>query len=330
MKLVFRNATAWLCLTVTLFVIHPLVAQDSAQPDRQHGPDSVIGPDDSLTIVALNCEEISKPWRVSTSGELSLPLAGTLQAAGMTVNQLESAVTERLRKYVIDPQVSIYVTELRSQPVMISGAVDKPGLYQMAGDRTLFEIILKAGGPKGAGPTVSVRRSATRGPIDIPGVKEYQDDGYNFVELELNEVMSARGAKATLQIEPHDIISVSQAGPPRFVQITGEVNRPGSVELVTQDSVSLLRVLATAGGTTTIANLGQTMIVHVNADGTQAASPVFVDLKKIMQGKAMDLSLTAGDVVVITRNGLKSLLHDATAAVMNTGVSSSILVLARI
>jgi hypothetical protein len=55
-----------------------------------------------------------------------------------------------------------------------------------------------------------------------------------------------------------------------------------------------------------------------------------VDLRKIMQGKSMDLSLTSGDVVVITRNGLKSLLHDATSAVMNTGVSSSILVLARI
>jgi protein involved in polysaccharide export with SLBB domain len=327
MKLVFRNTMAWICFTATPFAVHPVVAQESG---KQSVPQSAIGPDDSLTIVALNCEEISKAWRVSTSGELSLPLVGTIQAAGMTVNELETKVAERLKKYVIDPQVAIYVTELRSQPVMISGAVDKPGLYQIAADRTLFEVLLKAGGPKGAGRTVSVRRSAVLGRIEIPGVTEYQDDGYNFVELDLNEVMSARGAKATLRIEPHDIVSVSQAGPPRFVQITGEVNRPGSVELVTQDSVSLLRVLATAGGTTTVANLGQTMIVHVNSDGTQAASPVFVDLRKIMQGKSMDLSLTAGDVVVITRNGLKSLLHDATSAVMNTGVSSSILVLARI
>ena len=330
MKLIFQNAVTRICFTLIPFVVLPLAAQDSAPLGKKLAPESVIGPDDSLTILALNCEEISKAWRVSTSGELSLPLVGTLQAAGRTVNELEGAIADRLKKYVIDPQVNIYVTELRSQPVMISGAVDKPGLYQMAGERTLFEVILKAGGPKGAGPTVSVRRSASLGKLDVPGVTEYQVDGYNFVELELNEVMSARGGKATLRIEPHDIISVSQAGPPAFVQITGEVNRPGSVELVTQDSVSLLRVLATAGGTTAIANLGQTMIVHVNRDGTQASSPVFVDLKKIMQGKAMDLSLTAGDVVVITRNGLKSLLHDATAAVMNTGVSSSILVLARI
>jgi hypothetical protein len=57
---------------------------------------------------------------------------------------------------------------------------------------------------------------------------------------------------------------------------------------------------------------------------------MFVDLKKIMTGKAMDLSLTAGDVVVIARSGLKALLQSATSAAMNTGVSSSVLVLARI
>ncbi|MGA2713501.1 MAG: polysaccharide biosynthesis/export family protein [Bryobacteraceae bacterium] len=323
------SAVLWMCFAASLFAVHPAMAQDSTQSGEQSIREIVIGPDDSLTIAAVNCDEISKSWRVSTSGELSLPLVGTLKAAGMTVKELESAVAERLKKYVIDPQVNIFVTELRSEPVMITGAVDKPGVYQIAGDKTLFECILKAGGPKSAGLTVSVRRSATWGPIGIPGVKEYKDDGYDFVEIDLNEVMSARGDKANLRIEPNDLISVSPAPPPRYVQIAGEVNRPGSVELVTQDSVSLLRVLATAGGTTAIANLKQAMIIHVNGDGSQASAPVFVDLTRIMNGKAMDLSLRAGDVVVVTRNGLKSLLAAATAAAMNSGVSSAILILAK-
>jgi len=316
-------------VATSLLPFHMAIAQESVLPGEQSSREIVIGPDDSLTIAAVNCEEISKAWRVSASGDLSLPLVGTFKAAGMSVKELESAVTERLKKYVIDPQVDIFVTELRSEPVMVTGAVEKPGLYQIAGDKTLFEVILKAGGPKNAGLTVSVRRSATLGPIGVPGVKEYQDDGYNFVDIDLSEVMTARGDRANLRIEPNDLISVSLAPPPRYVQIAGEVNRPGSVELVTQDSVSLLRVLATAGGTTAIANLKQAMIIHVNGDGSQASAPVFVNLAKILSGKAMDLSLRAGDVVVVNRNGLKALMAAATSAAMNSGVSSAILILAK-
>ena len=317
-------------IAAALWVIQPAMAQDSAVRDQRPARTIVVGPDDSLTIVALNCDEISKTWRVSDSGELSLPLAGTVRAAGMTVKELEDLIAERLKRYVIDPQVNIFVTELRSEPVTITGAVDKPGVYQIAGDDTLFEVILKAGGPKGAGRNVSIRRSASAGPIGVPGVREYRDDGYDFVDMDLSDVMSARGDKANLRIQPNDLISVSAAPPPRYVQISGEVNRPGSVELVTQDAVSLLRVLASAGGTTAVANLKKAMIIHVNADGSQASAPVFVDVAKIMRGKAMDLSLTAGDVVVIAKNGWKALLETATSATMSSGVSAAVLILARV
>src|SRR5689334_4584656 len=91
------------------------VQAPSAKPARE----VVIGPEDSVTIVALNCEEISKTWRVSTSGDLNLPFAGTIAAAGMTPRQLEETVSERLKKILIDPQVTVYVAELRSQPVTV-------------------------------------------------------------------------------------------------------------------------------------------------------------------------------------------------------------------
>jgi protein involved in polysaccharide export with SLBB domain len=317
-------------LAIGLFLAVPAAPADDSGSDKKATRELVIGPDDSITIVALNCEQVSKTWRVGTSGDLNLPMAGRIQAAGMTVKQFEQTVADRLKKFLIDPQVTAFVAEQRSQPVTITGAVDKPGVYQIAGDKNLFEALLMAGGPKGAGPTVSLRRSAALGPIGIPGVKEYQDDGYEFVELELPDVMSARGDKATIAVLPNDLISVSPAKPQRFVYISGEVNRPGAVELVSQDAVSLLKVLAVAGGETPNANIKQVTIMHLNADGSQASAQMVIDLDKIKHNKAQDLSLSAGDVVVIATSGLKSTLHSAVSAAMSTGVSSSILVLARI
>jgi polysaccharide biosynthesis/export protein len=317
-------------LAIGVFLSVPAAPAEDSGSDKKALRELVIGPDDSITIVALNCEQVSKTWRVGTSGDLNLPMAGRIQAAGMTVKQFEETVAERLKKFIIDPQVTAYVSDLRSQPVTITGAVDKPGVYQIAGDKNLFEVLLMAGGPKGAGPTVSLRRSAALGKIGIPGAKEYQDDGYEFVELALADVMSARGDKATMPVLPNDLISVSPAQSQRFVYISGEVNRPGAVELVSQDAVSLLKVLAVAGGNTPNANLKQTIIMHLNADGSQASGQTIIDLKKIKSGKAQDLALSAGDVVIVATSGLKSTLRDAVSAVMNSGVSSSILVLARI
>ena len=179
-----------------------------------------------------------------------------------------------------------------------------------------------AGGPKGAGSTVSLRRSAASGSINIPGVKEYEADGFEFAEVDLTDVMSARGDKATIPVLPNDLITVSPARASRFVYISGEVNRPGAVELVSQDAVSLLKVLAVAGGETPNANIKQVMIMHLNADGSQATGQTMIDLKKIRDHKAMDLSLSAGDVVVISNSALKTTLHGAVSAAMSTGISS--------
>ena len=57
--------------------------------EQTHRPEAVIGAEDSVSILALNCDEISKTWRVSSAGDLNLPLVGSVRAGGMTVQQLE-------------------------------------------------------------------------------------------------------------------------------------------------------------------------------------------------------------------------------------------------
>ncbi len=306
-----------------------IAADTPSSPVAQtHRPEAVIGPDDSVSILALNSDEISKTWRISSAGELNLPMVGAVRAAGLTVQQLEDTLADRLKKFVIEPQVTVFVTDFRSQPVTVTGAVDKPGVYQLETGKTLFEVLVMAGGPKNAGTTVNLKRATQRGEIGMPGAVLDKDGVYASVDLDLKEVLEGRGTKAGLPLMPDDLITVSPTRPARFVHISGEVNKPGAVELVTQDVVSLMKVLAVAGGLTKDAKASSTMIMHNNSNGV-LTSTVFVNLDKIENGKARDLELTDGDVVVVPTSGFKSTMHQASGAAMSSGIYAAINVLAR-
>ena len=268
-----------------------------------------------MSILALNCDEISKTWRISSAGELNLPLVGSVQAAGMTARQLEDNLADRLKKFVIEPQVTVFVTDFRSQPVTVTGSVEKPGVYQLETGKTLFDVLVLAGGPKNAGQTVTLKRSTQRGQIGLPNTVLDISGAYESADLDLKEVMEGRGTKAGIRLMPDDLITVSLTRPARFVHIAGEVNKPGSVELVTQDVVSLMKVLAVAGGLTKDAKGSATMIMHNNANGV-LTSTAFVNIDKITRGKARDLELTDGDVIVVHPTGVNSTLHQASGAAM--------------
>ena len=328
MRTLKRTCLCLLSLIVIAATAPPARSQETAQETQKRAYEPVIGPQDSITIVALDCDEVSKTWRVSSSGDLNLPLVGTIKATGLSAEQLKEILVERLKKYLIAPQVTVFVSELRSKPVMVTGAVEKPGLYQLEGDQTLFEVMLLAGGPKNAGPTLNIKRNADLEPIQLAGVKQTREGDSTTIELNLAEVMSGRGGQARVAIFPHDIISVSPIPAQRFVHISGEVARPGSVELVSQDAVSLMKVLAVAGGMTPNAKPSQTMIMHIDPDGIQTAT-AFVDLKQIMTGKARDLELTPGDVVIVPTSGVKSVLRATGSSAINGGVLTVFSVLAR-
>src|SRR6266436_6897609 len=109
--------------------------------------DYVLGPGDQIAIRAANLEEISdKPITIDTGGYIRLPLAGRIHAAGMTIVQLETEITQRLKTYVLRPDVSVAVSEFHSQPVSVIGSVRTPGVQQVQGRKTLVEMLSMAGG----------------------------------------------------------------------------------------------------------------------------------------------------------------------------------------
>src|SRR5215469_2531860 len=112
-----------ICLGGWLVPLQLMGADNRAQTAQVENQPGVIGPDDTVTIVALNVDEISHPWRVDSEGILTLPMVGRIRVAGMRPPELEKEIVSRLSPYVLTPQVTVFVSDVRSHPVTISGAV---------------------------------------------------------------------------------------------------------------------------------------------------------------------------------------------------------------
>ncbi len=312
------------CLAVAAVVLSLAPVRAAAQKPPvvldESVRDNLIGVEDTVTILALNAEELSRAWRVSSTGDLNLPMLGLVRAAGRSVGQLEQDLQERMKKYFKEPQLTLYVSEFRSQPVSVVGAVEKPATYQLQGMKTVFDAVLMAGGPaKESGPTVTLSRSIKNGPLDYPGVRVDEEQQLRSLELTTTEVMQGKGLAAEIRLLSGDVVTVSAAKERKMVHIAGEVAHPGSVELVTRDSVSLMKVLAIAGGLTRTASPGRVMISRTDQPGGQSVT-TFVNLKKIMSGKAKDLELSAGHIVIVPSSSVMTIVQGASTSAVNTGI----------
>ena len=106
-------------------------AQQPAVTATQTVSGYVLGPDDEIMIRGIEAPEISdkpdKPVLIGTNGNITLPLIGRVKVGGLTVEQLEAELTTRFKDFIQEPQISVTVTEFRSQPVSVFGAVTRPG-----------------------------------------------------------------------------------------------------------------------------------------------------------------------------------------------------------
>jgi len=110
----------------------------------------VLGPEDEISIQVWDHEDLSRTVRVGLDGRISYPFIGELKAQGLTVMQLQKELEKRLADgYIIDPNVSIKVTEYKSQKYFVVGNVQKPGTYPLTKDITVVEAISSAGGIAG-------------------------------------------------------------------------------------------------------------------------------------------------------------------------------------
>jgi polysaccharide biosynthesis/export protein len=114
-------------------------------PASQAGPTYVIGPDDTLYISVWKEPDLTETLPVRADGMISMPLLNDVQAAGLTPMQLGSALTEKLKKYVSDPRVTIVVTQMNSQRVYVTGEVMHPGAMNLTPNMTVLQALSTSG-----------------------------------------------------------------------------------------------------------------------------------------------------------------------------------------
>nr|WP_317892196.1 polysaccharide biosynthesis/export family protein [uncultured Sphingomonas sp.] len=150
---------------VALLAAGLLSACQSPRAGLPHGPDAYavipppaagttrgayrIGPLDVLAITVFQEPELSqRDVQVDASGNLLMPLVGTVQARGKTAHQLSREIAGRLgTEYLVDPQVTVTVTASVSQQVTVEGNVTMPGVYDITGAPTLLEALARARSP---------------------------------------------------------------------------------------------------------------------------------------------------------------------------------------
>jgi polysaccharide export outer membrane protein len=106
-----------------------------------------IGPFDKLEVVVFGVAELSGKFQVDAAARLSMPLAGTIDAAGLTPSELAQTIDQRLRgRYVKNPQVTVNLQETTSQVYTVDGQVAQPGSYPALGNISLMRAVANAKG----------------------------------------------------------------------------------------------------------------------------------------------------------------------------------------
>jgi polysaccharide export outer membrane protein len=284
-------------------------------------PTYLLGPEDQIEVSLRGVKEIEfKPARIDEQGDVELHYVGKLHAAGLTAGQLAARIADRLKEFVNDPMVTVEVTEFGSQPVSVMGAVNKPGVYQLRGHKTLIEVLSMAEGMRNdAGYIIKVTRAREWGPIPLATSASDETGQYSVAEVSVKSIIDGKSPQANILMRPHDVISVPRG---EMVYVVGSVKRPGGFMLGEKESLSVLQAISLAEGLDTTAAPQNAKIIR-SAESSSQRLEIAVNVKRILSSKEQDRPLQANDILFVPNSASKSVaIRTAEAAVeMATGIA---------
>ncbi len=256
----------------------------SAVRAQEVNVDYRLGPRDLLEIRVLEIPDLNVERRVTDNGAIDIPLLGDFSVAGLTAAEVRGRLEQMLTtKYVNRANVSVVVKEYANKPVSVVGAVRSPGSLNISGRWTLLQAISAAGGLTGeAGRKIFVLRRSENGLSDT-------------LEIDTEDLFRASSPVWNIPIFPADVINV----PPRStirVFCLGEVKNPGAIDFSSDDRLTLLSVVARAGGLTDRASKS-IRIRRRNAEGKDVET--VVNFGRVLSGKDEDPAVEGNDVIVV-------------------------------
>lgn len=233
--------------------------------------DYVIGGGDTLKISVYDHADLDSKVRVSDQGSIILPLIGTVKISGMSIDQATHKIaTLYSAGYIINPQVSIFVEEYRSQKITILGQVKKPGVYELRETTTILEMVSKA---EGLTPEAGEFAIITR-------KKNGKEEN---IKINIKELTESGDSKLNVSIQDNDTIFISKV---ELFYVTGEVGHPNAYSY--EKDTTVLKAIAKAKGLTPKASTRSIKIIRKIED------------KEIeIEDVKLDDPIYPGDVIVV-------------------------------
>jgi polysaccharide export outer membrane protein len=262
-----------------------------------------LGPGDLIEVSVYNVPELATKARVSNSGDVYLPLIDYVHVEGLTQEEAQTVIEKRLEDggFVRSPHVTIFVDEANSQGVTVIGEVGKPGIYPDPVDHKLYQIISEAGGfTQAASRKIAIIRHNQSEPIRIELPRNLSDD-----------------TSGNVDVLPGDTVTIPRAP---IVYVVGDVSRPSGF-LVDNGTLTVLQAIALAGGTNRTAKMGGARIIRKTPQGMIETN---VQLKKMLEAKAPDVTLQADDILFVPVSGARVVAGRTFEAAMAMATAVSI------
>jgi len=265
--------------------------------------DYKIGPEDLLEISVFEEEKLNKTVRVSSQGNISLPLLGTIRVKGLTANELEKEIRELLaEKYLQNPNVSVFIKEYRSQRITVIGAVEKPGPYDVTGQKTILAVLGMAGGLKeDAGPLLFLIRPPQPEEGASSAEKDSETMQPNTFVINLEELLAKGNLSLNLLLIHGDVINIPVSGK---IFVGGEVRKPGGFPLQGK-RVTVSQAIALAEGLKPEAKGGEAKIFRHSGKGNEREI-LSADIYAIQKGQSEDPFMKENDILIVPKSGTKA------------------------
>lgn len=262
-----------------------------------------IGPEDLIEITVFEVEKLNKTVRVSTKGDISLPLLGVLKVTGLTATELEKKVTDLLaERYLKEPYVTVFIKEYRNQRIAVIGMVEKPGVFEVTGQKTVLGMLAMAGGLKEeAGRLLFLIRPPDLNEDVLKEMGESSKQPPLTLVIDLEELLIKGDLSLNVPTRAGDVINIPASGK---VFVGGAVVRPGGFPLKGK-KLTVTQAIALGEGLKPEADGSEIKIFRFSGAGYEK-EVIPVNYDAIVKGQANDFFLRENDILIVPISGVKN------------------------
>lgn len=268
--------------------------------------DYTVSPEDLLDVNVLDVPEVTREYRVSSNGFLTLPLLPEpIPAAGETLDELQRLIAAKFREagMLNNAVVTVSLRETRHHAVLVSGEVIKPQSLPLYGATRLLDVLVEAGGlTPDAGNNAIIVRGEMGARADLAEAAESNNPnqpprGQTF-SLDIRKLVTTGDDTTNILLYPGDRVTVQRA---ELVYILGAVNRPGGYVLSeARQEVTVLKALAMAGDVTGIAKKEHITILRKDPAGSEdKRNEIPVNYKAMVRGQIADMQMKPDDILYV-------------------------------